>query len=211
MHKVRTQKTHNPPQRGEEHQHRKNTSMNTNTTSQPKPEVIRFVTNQPISLILRSQGTSVESRFSHSEQFFYKLDDNRCMYVHPIVHNKLKEQGAQIGDTVTICKRELKPGNAASIIWDAQIDHKAHEADLHKPQAGVQLLERTPSLDEMPDAPERKPPTRLEFALRTALEAAKGAEEYSKSIGRPVMFDKDDIRLMAQTLVINAYRDGRAA
>ena len=173
--------------------------------------IIRFAVNIPQTVTLASLGTSVESKFSSSEQFYYKLADNACMYVHPIVHRKLKDQGACIGDTVTICKRESQPGNSGSIVWDAQIEER-NDTEQGKPQPAAALLDHVKSIDGLPDAaPPRKPPTRLEYALRTALEAAKGAEEYSEQIGRPIRFDKDDIRLMAQTLVINASKEGRAA
>ena len=177
-----------------------------------KLEVVRFAVNIPQTVIIRSEGTQVVSKFSHSEQYFYRLADNQSMYVHPIVHRKLKDQGVCIGDTVTICKRESQPGNSGSIVWDAQIE-QVQLSETRKPQAAAALLERVQSIDGLPDdQPPRKPTkTLLEHALCTALTAAQGAEEYSKSIGHPIQFDKDDIRLMAQTLVINASRDGRAA
>jgi hypothetical protein len=187
-------------------------------TNSNKLEVVRFAVNIPQTVIIRSQGKSVDSHFSGAEQFFYRLDGGRSMYVAPFVHNRMQDQGVMIGDTVTICKRDSdvgKHGNA--IIWEVtkstQSIAELNRAEMErKPQAAAALLDRVQSIDGMPDETPRKPvKTLLEHALCTALTAAKGAEEYSQSIGHPIQFDKDDIRLMAQTLVINAARDGRAA
>ena len=180
--------------------------------SNEKPEVIRFAVNEPITVVLRSAGTQVESKWN-GEQYHYKLADNRSMYVSPIVYRKLMAQSVCIGDTVTICKRERTPGDSRSIIWDAQVEAAgtplANAA--RPPQLAAQLLDRVQSIDGIPDQqPAKKPMTRLEHALKIALDAIKAAEEYSEQIGRPMRFDKDDARLMATTLVINAEK-GRAA
>jgi len=181
-----------------------------------KPEVIRFTVNEPVTVVLRSAGTQVESKWN-GEQYHYKLADNRSMYVSPIVYRKLMAQNVCIGDTVTICKRERTPGDGASIVWDAQVETPAATPlatqalpSARLPQPAAQLLDRVQSIDGIPDQPAKKPMTRLEHALKTALDAIKAAEEYSEQIGRPMRFDKDDARLMATTLVINAEK-GRAA
>ena len=177
-----------------------------------KPEVVRFPVNTPVTVVIRSQGTLVTSRFTQGDQYHYRLADNKSMYLHPIAHQKLQAQGVVIGDTVRICLRETTPGNSSSRIWDAQIEKDAPLAlAARPPQTAIQLLEQVQSIDGIPDQPQRKPMTRLEHALKIALDAIKAAEEYSEQIGRPMRFDKDDARLMATTLVINASRDGRAA
>jgi hypothetical protein len=50
--------------------------------------------------------------------------------------------------------------------------------------------------------------TALEDALRTAITAAKTAEQFGQEIGFTVKFDKDDVRSMAITLLIGKQQRG---
>jgi hypothetical protein len=49
--------------------------------------------------------------------------------------------------------------------------------------------------------------TKLEFALKTAIAAAAGAEQFGHEIGYVVRFAPDDIRAMAITVLINGSRE----
>src|SRR5277367_5251089 len=124
-------------------------------------EVIRFSPNCPVVVQIESYGTATVSKFSHADQFFYRVAGQRSMYLHPICHQKLTAQGVKPGDTVRVCKRELKPGDGSSIIWDAQVETRGSDAApsnegpkqevTRKPQAAVELLDRVQSIDGEPD------------------------------------------------------------
>jgi hypothetical protein len=162
-------------------------------------QYIRFKYNVPEEIVLQSaSGKDVTGQFG--PQVCFGLQDGRKLYAEPVVAHRIAELKVQPGERITITKREAKAGNARVIEW--------HVHRLDQPQPVAKILNGAENLDghEVSPVP-RKPMTRLEDALRTALEAARGAEKYSQEIGHPVAFDKNDIRLMAQTLVINQSRE----
>lgn len=168
---------------------------------------LKFQENTPIELALRF-GTGKHVKGQFGEQVMYSLKSGEVMYVPLIVEKKLQELNAKPGETLQITKAKT----------NGKVEWQVSRIAPRKPQAAAQLLNGAPSLDEVPEAAETTvrrqtetiPPLQLEHALKTALHAAKAAEQYSHEIGHPIQFDKDDVRLMAQTLVINASKE-RAA
>ena len=162
--------------------------------------ILKFEPNTPITVTLRyPKGKHVPNKFNpDEEQVMYSFTDGSVAYFPPIVENKIEALTPAKGQPITICKSQ-KNGTTE---WQV--------SSIQKPQLVTKLLDNS-DLDEYPEQPPRKPvSTQLANALKTALQAAKEAEEYSEEIGHPVRFDKDDVRLMAQTLVINASKE-RAA
>ena len=158
---------------------------------------IRFKYNVPEEIVLESAaGISVNGQYG--PQVMFSLQDGRKLYAEPQVAHRIAEMKLQRGERFTITKREEKAGNSRMIEWHV---HRLEAQPVAKVLNGAENL----------DAPDvtlpRKPMTRLEDALKTALEAARAAELYSQQMGHPVAFDKNDIRLMAQTLVINGSRE----
>jgi len=165
--------------------------------------ILKFAPNIPQTVSLKfPTGRHVNGHYG--EQVMYSLESGSIMYVPIIVEKKLAELAVKKGQPVEICKAQEN----GKTEWQVSRAEDGHPNK--KPQGVVQILNSSPSLDELWKEGEDKPGTRLEHALRTALYAAKEAEKYSVEIGHPVQFDKDDIRLMAQTLVINGGRE-RAA
>jgi hypothetical protein len=170
--------------------------------------VLRFEPNTPEQVTLKfPSGKHVDGRFG--EQVMFSLMDGRIMYVPIIVEKQIQELQVKRGQTIEISKQQAN----GKTEWKVRRVEAAKPAP--KPMAHANghaspvaaLLDRAESLD----APDVDPPSsQLEHALRIALAAAKSAEKYSQEIGHAVQFDKDDIRLMAQTLVINNSK-GRAA
>lgn len=157
----------------------------------------KFQPNIPQEITLKfPDGKRVQGQFG--EQAMYTLADGSIMYVPLIVEERIQKLGIAPGQPFGICKTEVREGQKKQIRWEVE----CIEQPPRKPQAAAALLDGAPDVHgAYEDSPALQ--TKLEFALRTALHAAKKAEEYSHEIGHPVQFDKDDIRLMAQTLVIN--------
>ena len=156
--------------------------------------VTRFEPNKPLAVRLKyPTGKHVTSKQYGTEQVMYSLLDGSLIYVPLIVEKQLAELNVKRGQRVEICKEQSN----GKTEWKVRLQTA--------PQPAAALADRAPDLDGYPDAPARLQ-TQLEDALKTALYALKKAEEYSVTIGHPVAFDKDDVRLVAQTLVINARR-----
>src|SRR5579863_6699180 len=81
-----------------ERSHRRTTMTN---------EILRFNTNTPVELSLRwDDGKRVEGRYG--EQVMYTLDDDRVMYVPPVVAKQIRELGIRAREVFEICKAELQ-------------------------------------------------------------------------------------------------------
>jgi hypothetical protein len=95
---------------------------------------------------------------------------------------------------------------------DIQPDHVApHSNGSAAAQPGNNLEQAVNGAEATPPGPKIRPSipsiTKLEFALRTAIAAAAGAEQFGHEIGYVVRFAPDDIRAMAITVLINGSRE----
>src|SRR4051812_17668980 len=78
--------------------------------------ILRFNTNAPVEVALRrDDGKRVEGRYG--EQVMYTLDDDRVMYVPPIVAQRIRELGIRAREAFEICKAELREDNRRWIEW----------------------------------------------------------------------------------------------
>ena len=162
--------------------------------------ITKFEPNVGVQVKLKyPSGKHVTSAQYGTEQVMYSLIDGNVMYVPLIVEKQLQELQVKAGQAIEIVKAQSK----GKTEWTAKLVNGAKP--LGEAQPAAKLLNGAPPLDgEYTDDPALQ--TQLENALKTALHAAKRAEEYSVTIQHPVQFDKTDIRLMAQTLVINSRR-----
>ena len=79
-------------------------------------QTLRFETNIPQAVALAfDDGIAVEGRYG--DQVMYTLEDERVMYVPPIVQEQIKRLKIQRGDPFQVVKREKKIGNRRSIEW----------------------------------------------------------------------------------------------
>ena len=70
-------------------------------------EILRFDTNVPVEVALRfSDGKHVEGRYG--DQVMYSLENERIIYVPPIVERKIQELRIEKGEHFEICKAEVK-------------------------------------------------------------------------------------------------------
>ena len=154
---------------------------------------LKLELGQSCSVALRYPAPKEVKGFD-GPQLRWQLMDGRALYT-PL------EVRAQI-DAL-----KLKPGQPFSIIRareNRQIVWKAQRAE----QPAAALLNGTESLDSpVSEEPTRIPPTRLEHALKTAVQAAAAAEKHGQSIGYNVRFSPADIRAMGISVLIDMERD----
>jgi len=184
--------------------------------------ILQWQANEPVQVQLKfPSGKHVEGKFG--EQAMFSLLDGRVMYVPLIVEKQIQELGIKRGQPVEICKQQENGKTQWKVrrVQEKPVEEKPQPKPAaraasnapdsnRKPQPAAELLDGAvsldgPDVDVSPDAAQ----SQLEHALKIALQAAKRAERFSQEIGHPVQFDTSDIRLMAQTLVIN--NRGRAA
>ena len=81
--------------------------------------ILRFNTNTPVAVALRwDDGRRVEGKYG--EQVMYTLDDDRVMYVPPVVANQIRELGIRAREVFEICKAELREENKRWIEWPSE-------------------------------------------------------------------------------------------
>src|SRR5690348_7044701 len=78
--------------------------------------ILRFNINTPVEVALRwENGKRVEGRYG--EQVMYALDDDRVMYVPPIVAKQIRELGIRACEAFEICKAEIRDESRRWIEW----------------------------------------------------------------------------------------------
>lgn len=197
-------------------------------------EILRFETNVPVEVALRfSDGKHVEGRYG--DQVMYSLEDERIVYVPPIVEHKI--QGLRIGkgEPFEICKAEVKRGNRRSIEW------RVSRVDAPTQQVPQQPVSRPAAAVSVPDyqntannansstngkvnghANEVTKPNGLSVvdissggcvrdmdqALRAAVEIAQRAEAHATALNYSLQFNSADVRAIGLTLFIQMVREG---
>ena len=76
---------------------------------------------RPVEVALRwDDGKRVEGRYG--EQVMYTLEDDRVMYVPPVVAQQIRELGIRAREIFEICKAELREENKRWIEWRVKKD-----------------------------------------------------------------------------------------
>src|SRR4051812_17261877 len=177
-------------------------------------EIIKFQPNIPVRLTLKYGDTKpCKSRFSAEDQYMLSATDGRIAFLTPYANARLQAAGVQRGDEITIEQVVVNRGQRKTIDWRI-------EKVTEQPAARGAATGPTVAASDMPAKPYQveqqigsssvssRPATQLEDALRTAMAAAKAAEQYGREIGYLMKFDKDDVRSMAITLLIGKQRGG---
>ena len=115
-------------------------------------------------------------------------------------------------ETLGESRETSQPGAGTGAVSPAAVPHQAHA---QQPQHSNGS---TPKLTVIPGNPQGQAAetaliakvataTQLADALKTAIAAAGAAEEFAKSINYSVRFSSEDIRTMANTLLIGKQRE----
>ena len=152
---------------------------------------IKFLTNQPVELRLRSiEGKPVESQFGGVQHMFSA--EEGAFYVSEVVGQILTEQLRKLhvrpGDWVEICKAEVTTGGRKKIQWQV-----AHIYPAGEQRDGTLAVPKSPARPE--------PPSDLERQLAASIAQAqerKQANQAQASAPRPAWADA----LVDQTCVL---------
>ena len=193
--------------------------------------ILRFNMNQPVELALRwDDGKRVEGRYG--EQIMYTLDDDRVMYVPPVVAKQIRELGIRARELFEICKAELHEENKRWIEWHVKrIEEPRHPASSgNVPDAaasdlstkaqdhrngttgnwspnGPLAFEASTDGTLLPVPVKGAGITAMELAMNGAAEIAQRVESRARLRNYSLQFTSEDIRAIGLTMFIQAMRE----
>ena len=190
--------------------------------------ILRFNTNSPVELSLRwNDGKRVEGRYG--EQVMFTLEDDRVMYVPPVVAKQIQDLGIRAREIFEICKAELREDNKRWIEWHVkkleQPRHPASSANGSDAAAtGLNgqaqnhrngTTERKQALEFQASADGTLLPvpvagagiTCMELAMNGATEIAQRVESRARMRNYSLQFTSEDIRAIGLTMFIQAMRE----
>jgi len=191
--------------------------------------ILRFNTNSPVEVALRwDDGKRVEGRYG--EQVLYTLDDDRVMYVPPVVASRIRELGIRAREAFEICKAELREENKRWIEWRVRrIEEPRHPASSpNSPEAAATVpssnapnhrngnthqTSRPLDLQAAPDGTLLPVPvtgagiSAMDLALSGAAEIAQRVESRARMRNYSLQFSSEDIRAIGLTMFIQAMRE----
>jgi len=196
-----------------------------------KNGILRFNTNTPVAVALRwDDGRSVEGRYG--EQIMYTLDDDRVMYVPPIVGQRIRDLGIRAREVFEICKTELHEDNRRWIEWRVKrLEEPRHPASSDNvPEAAAtiphaiaqdhrdgntgqtasrQILNFEAGSDGtlLPVPVAGAGITAMEIAMNGAAEIAQRVESRARMRNYSLQFTSEDIRAIGLTMFIQAMRE----
>lgn len=169
---------------------------------QPKRALVEFVPNTPLSLAVKYPKPKIGKRPDGADYAMFTTVDERVMFLDLQDAQKITDLHLHSGESFQmVLKWSGKRGEPKTfVVW-------REEPEAYGPQPdGTYAVPAVPVKTE----PVR-PRTRLEDALKTAVQACFAAQEFARSIGFAAMpqFTSEDIRTMADTLIIDAQRGAR--
>jgi hypothetical protein len=190
--------------------------------------ILRFNTNAPVEIAAQwNDGKRVDGRYG--EQVMFTLDDNRVMYVPPVVAKQIRDLGIRAREIFEICKAELCEENKRWIEWHV----KKFEQPRHPASSGngsdtaatdlngqaqnhrngnterKQALEFQASADGtlLPVPVAGAGITCMELAMNGATEIAQRVESRARMRNYSLQFTSEDIRAIGLTMFIQAMRE----
>ena len=196
-------------------------------------EIVKFFVNVPVEVALqRDNPKQVEGRYG--PQMMYTLADDRIMYVPMIVADRIRELDVGSGETIEICKAEIKEGNRRWINWQVRRAEEAQQPDSspNAPAAAASVSSEAqdhsngntngssngqdfqPRFAAASDGallpvPVQGPAvTVMETAMNAAAEIARRVESRAALSSQPLQFTSEDVRAIGLTMFIQAMREG---
>ena len=190
--------------------------------------ILRFNANNPVELALRwNDGKRVDGRYG--EQVMFTLDDDRVMYVPPVVAKQIRDLGIRAREVFEICKAELREDNKRWIEWHVKkLEQPRHpassgngsdtaatglngQAQSHRngTTERKQTLEFQASADGtlLPVPVAGAGITCMELAMSGAAEIAQRVESRARMRNHSLQFTSEDIRAIGLTMFIQAMRE----
>lgn len=161
--------------------------------------ILKFETNLPQVIRLKSaQGAEKEGQYGI--QYMHSLLPEGVVYLQPIVEKKLQDLGVKDGDSVEICKKEVREeGKKPRIEWAVSKVEAETSSTTAKPNGNGSAH----SASTNPAIPMQIPmDTALSMYLIAAGRATREAEQVLGKEGGAVRFDSRDIAALATTMFI---------
>lgn len=143
-----------------------------NPIFKPEPNITHSIT--------LSSPQGIEVRGNYGPQMLFSLANHSRMYVPLDVGKEIQSLSLAPGSTFLLTKA-TKSGQRG---YDWKVERKPIDMAANA------------------SASPQRPHTQLESALKTAIAAAKEAEQYGTAIGYTVRFSEDSIKSMALTVLI---------
>ena len=164
--------------------------------------IIRFETNVPQTIRLKyAEGREVEGQFG--AQFLHSVLPEGQVYFAPIVEDKLRELGVKDGETVEVCKREVRVDGKKRTEW--QVSRVGGQPGTQLPAAQATNELNTVSANSIPlQIP-------MDRAMTMFLVAAgRSTREAEQVLGAesPIRFDSRDVTALATTCLIQSFKEG---
>jgi len=154
--------------------------------------IIRLQDNCQMRIALKYPSPR-ERKNGHGMEYLYTLANGDAMYLPPMAHQEIQSLKPLSGEFFTLAK--LK-GQGNEISWTVErIPGEPKPAPVHKPMAAARTISASPGIPIPPSLTTREG-QRIFLQICATVLAVKAAEEFSISIGRPVVFAPEDIRAM---------------
>src|SRR5688500_2117052 len=103
---------------------------------------VKFQTNVPVEVVLSyAEGRVMNGQYGDS--LMYSLENDRVMFVPPIVGDRIGALGVDAGDALIIAKAEIQTGTRKRIEWKVIRAKGAGESSDASPAPAQTILERT--------------------------------------------------------------------
>ena len=162
--------------------------------------IVKFETNVPQRITLKfAAGREVEGQYG--AQYLHSLLPEGQVYFSPVVEEKITNLGIADGETIEVCKREVR-GNGGRPRTEWQVSRVGGPAAANDPTPSA-FTERHPQDTPIPTkvSADRAMSMYLIAAGRAALEA-------EQVLNGSVRFDSRDVASMATTMLIHGLREG---
>lgn len=194
------------------------------TASAPPNQRLRFEVNVPQLLTLDSAPEGIHSKGQYGDQYQYYFAGNQVAWLDPHVRDAIVSTGAQRGDELSICKREVKRGNRRGIEWHVDLIHDETQPPEAAPPprppgraAGPQPVSAPRSYQ--PPASEPLPPhqpapnmsdrwkaieERMHYAIRIAERVTESSERRTGGDFGRADYSPSDVRALAISIFIES-------
>jgi hypothetical protein len=181
-------------------------------------EILRFSPEVPVEVALKfPTGKLVQG--NHGPDMMYTLADGRLMFLDQLVAAQLDTLRIVPGEPFWITRNAGRPGVKGSVSWDIR------RPRAQAPQTQLAAAPRPPANGAPPifwpeegnghaaaanghTAAAVAVKTQAESAVMTAIEACSKGEKYAASIGYACHFEHEDVRSIADTILIGMQKNG---
>jgi len=105
-------------------------------------EKVTFQTNVPVEVVLSYAAGKVMTG-QYGDSLMYSLENDRVMFVSPVVGDRIGALGVNAGDALIITKAEIQTGTRKRIEWKVIRAEGAGESSDASPAPARTVLERT--------------------------------------------------------------------